>query len=243
MSNLFFIVAIIFAPVFATPQQDASLAKADQLFADRDNLDSLKHAAQITEQVAAREQSNFEAQWRLAKFRYYLADRESDKRKKSKLLEAGIEAAKRAIALNPKRAEGHFWFAANAGEYTDLQGGISALGYVKTIRKEFEAALAVDPSYENGAIYLALGEIDLNLPGLFGGNDKRGLERLEAGLKIAPNNAELKIAIAQVYSKKDKREEAKKLLKSVLESNDTARSRLEQEELRTKVRRLLDSMK
>lgn len=234
---------LILLPATAQASQPGPIERVDVLFAARDNGDNLKQATSMMEQLTAREPSNYEAWWRLARLKYYLADREKEQSKKSKLLQAGVEAAKRAVALDDKRVEAHFWFAANEGEYADLKGALQSLNLVKTIRKEFEAALGISPAYENGAIYSALGQIDLNLPRLLGGNERRGVERLEEGLKIGPNNAELAVTLAQVYEKKGRKDEARKLLESVLGGNDPGRSPAEMEELKTKARALLAKLK
>ncbi len=243
MRKLLFLSMLILLPVTARALQPNTLERADSLFAARDNGDSLKQATSLMEQLTTHEPANYEAWWRLARLRYYLADREKDSSKKSKMLQAGIDAARKAVALDDKRVEAHFWFAANEGEYADLKGALQSLNLVKTIRKEFEAALAIDPAYENGAIYSALGQIDLNLPRLLGGNDRRGIERLEEGIKVGPNNAELAVTLAEVYGKKGRKDEARKLLESVLSGNDTARSPSELAELKTKARALLDKLK
>lgn len=243
MPKLFILFSLIIFAVTAPALQPSPVERADVLFAARDTGDNLKQATLMMEQLTTREPSNYEAWWRLARLRYYLADREKDASKESKLLQTGIDAAKRAVALDDKRVEGHFWFAANEGEYADLKGALQSLNLVKTIRKEFEAALAINPAYENGAIYSALGQIDLNLPRLLGGNDRRGIERLEEGLKVGPNNAELAVTLAEVYSKKGRKDEARKLLESVLSGSDPARSPAELAELKTKARALLDKLK
>lgn len=243
MKNMLLLSILLLSPVLASSAQKEPSARADELFAARDNADNLQQGISVMEQLTTREPSNYEAWWRLARFRYYLGDREKDQAKKSKLFQAGIEAAKKGVALDGARVDAHFWFAANEGEYADLKGALQSLGLVKTIRKEFEAALAINPAYENGAIYSALGQIDLNLPRLLGGNERRGIERLEEGLKVGPTNAELKVTLAEVYQKKGKRDEAKKLVESVLSGNDPARSPIEMEELRTKARALLDKVK
>ena len=240
MSKLILISMLILVPAFGAglPQKE-SIPRADELFIARDNGDNLKQAVLLMEQLTAREPASYEAWWRLARARYYDADREKDQTKKTRLFQSGIEAAKKAVAADANRVEGHFWFAANQGEYADLRGALQSLGLVKTIRKEFEAALAIEPAYESGAIYSALGQIDLNLPRLFGGNERRGIAKLEEGIKVGPNNAELKITLAEVYQKKGRRDEARKLLESVLSVNDPARSPVEIEELRAKARALL----
>lgn len=234
---------LILAPGLRASAQTNSIARADEFFAARDNGDNLKQAASLMEQLTVHEPSNYDAWWRLSRLRYYLGDREKDPSKKTRLFQAGVDAAKKAVAIDDKRVEGHFWFAANEGEYADLKGVLQSLNLVKTIRKEFEAALAINPGFENGAIYSALGQIDLNLPRWLGGNEHRGIERLEEGLKIGANNAELRVTLAEVYQKKGRTDEARKLVESVLGSNDPARSAAELEELRTKARALLDKLK
>ena len=243
MKQLLVILALILSSSGAAIGQESPFAKADGLFTSRDNLDSLRQAIAMVEAQRVKEPANFEVVYRVAQYKYYLADREPDKTKRLKLYEAAIEAAKRAVALDPNRVEGHFWLAANQGEYADLKGALNALGLVKAVRKEFEAALAIDPTYKNGAIYLALGRIDLELPRLFGGNDGRGLARLEAGYQAAPTNAELKMALAETYEKKGRKDEARKLYQSIIDSPDPVRTPNELAELRTQARQHLEKMK
>src|SRR6185295_9016680 len=223
--------------------QGSPLARADELFAARDNTESLKQAVLLMEQLTTREAANYEAWWRLSRLRYYSGDRESDPTKKSRFFQAGVDAGKKAVALDDKRVEGHFWYAANEGEYADLKGALQSLGLVKTIRKEFEAALAIDPAFENGAIYSALGQIDWNLPRLLGGNERRAIERLEEGLKVGARNAELKVTLAGIYQKKGRSDEARRLLESVLSESDPARSPREMDELQAKARTLVEKLK
>lgn len=243
MRNLILILIIFLSPVLAYSAQQDPASRADELFAARDLADNLKQGVSLMEQLTAREPSNYEAWWRLARLRYYFADREKDQTKKTRVFQAGVEAGKKAVALDGARVEGHFWFAANQGEYADLKGALQSLGLVKTIRKEFEAALAINPAYENGAIYSALGQIDWNLPRLLGGNERRGIERLEEGLKVGHTNAELKVTLAEIYQKKGRRDEAKRMAESVLSVNDQTRSPVEMEELRAKARTVLDKLK
>jgi tetratricopeptide (TPR) repeat protein len=241
LTNLITTALMITWPVL--PAQDGPFEKADRLFASRDNVSSLQQAVLMMEEATARDKTNYEAFWRMAKYRYYLADAEADEPKKGRLIHSALDAAKKAVALDGSRVEGHFWLAAASGQLADMKGGISAVGLVKTIRKEFEAALAIDPSYENGASYLALGQIDLSLPRLLGGSERRGIARLEEGLKTYGSNAELKLALAEVYEKKGRKDEARKLLESILTTDDPARSANEIQDVRRKARALADKMK
>lgn len=243
MKSLTVIAVVLSSLCLQVVAQETSVAQADKLFAERDSTESLTHAAVLMGELAKREPANFEAFWRLARFKYYLADREKNNPAKSKVLQASMDAAKKAVELDPGRVEGHFWLGASTGEYADLKGALQSLSLVKTVRREFEAALAINPSYENGDIYSALGQIDLNLPRLFGGNERRGLERLEQGLKVGVNNLDLKLTLAEVYVKKARNDEARALLESLLGASDPARSHLEQEDIKAKARSLLEKLK
>jgi len=235
---------VLMATLAAMPFiQDDALSRADKLFIDRDNIDSLKQAISVLEVLVAKDQSSYEGFWRLAKLKYHLADRDTNQSNKEKLLQAAIAAGKKAVALDAGRVEGHFWLAASGGAYADLKGALQSLSLVKSIRREFEAAVAIDPKYENGDAYSALGQIDLNLPKLLGGNDKRGLERLEQGLEIGKTNADLKVTVAQVYIKRGRTNDARRLLESVINGTDPARSPQEQADLKSKAARLLAKLK
>jgi tetratricopeptide (TPR) repeat protein len=219
--------------------QETNLQKADRLYADRDKVESLKQAILLVE----KELTNYEAMWRLAKFKYYLSDTQTDEKQKIKLLQEGITAAEKAIKLDTTRAEGHFWMGATKGAYAELKGAFSAMGLVKSVRREFETALKIDPAYSKGTTHLALGELLLRLPALMGGSDKKGIQYLEEGLKYGPQNAELKLLLAEQYSKKDKKTEAKRLLEEIMKEEDPLRTPNEQADLRNKAQQLFAKMK
>jgi tetratricopeptide (TPR) repeat protein len=244
MINLVLILVLL-ASVFPlqAPVVDGPLKEADELYARRDEVEKLKQAATIAEKQIAANKADYEALWRLAKFRYYLADREPDKEKKLKLFQSGADTAKKAVAANPNRVEGHFWVGANTGEVASLKGALDSLAMIRTIRREFEAALAIDPTYGKGTIHLALAEMDLRLPRLFGGNERRGLQRLEAGLQFGEKNAELKLALAGVYIKKNRADQARPLLDSIIADADPLRTPVEMEGLRSKAKVMLEKMK
>jgi hypothetical protein len=238
MNSLIRITVLILAVSGSAFAQETAIQKADKLYADRDKVESLKQAVALVE----KDVSNYEAMWRLAKFKFYLSNLESEEAQKIAVLQAGITAAERAVKLDTNRVEGHFWLGVNKGKYADLKGGFAAFGLIKTVRRELETALNIDPAYARGTIHLALGEMALRVPRLLGGNDKRGIEMLEAGLKVGQANGELKLALAEQYEKKDRKAEAKKLLEEILKEADPLRTPLEQTSLRNRARQLLDKL-
>jgi tetratricopeptide (TPR) repeat protein len=237
------LILLLTAVLFSTPgAQDGDVRRADALFSDRDKVESLKQAIAILEQQRSRDASNYDVLWRLGKCNFYLSDRGQSEPERIKILEAGIDAARKAVALNDKRVEGHFWLGATQGSYAELKGAFTSLGLIRTIRREFEAAKAIDASYENGSVYVALGEMDLSLPRLLGGSDRRGFQTLEAGMAAFPNNAELRVTLGERYFKDGRRNEARRLLESVQSTSDPIRSPQELNELRSKAKKLIKEL-
>jgi tetratricopeptide (TPR) repeat protein len=239
MKRITFVLFIILAS-FVQAQND-TLPAADQLFADRDHSGNLQKAISILRDLAGTKPS-YDIYWRLAKYQYYLSELQPDKKARATALEAGMEAARKAVSLDPGKAEGHFWLASNCGEYADQKGIFKSLSLIKTIRTEFEEAFRIDPLYENGVVYLALGQLNLQLPGLLGGDHERGLQLLEKGLKAAPSNLDLKLTLAEIYTKKGRKMEARKLLEDVLSKDDPLATPGETEAMRAKARKQLAAM-
>jgi tetratricopeptide (TPR) repeat protein len=220
--------------------EESLLEKADRLFAARDNDHNLDQAVIILEDRLARDPKNCEIHWRLAKYKNYLADRVPDKESRIRYYEAAIAHAKRAVQIDDRRPEGHFWLAANYGQYAELKGPFKSLSLLKTIRQEFEKALAINSAFDHGNAYLALGEMYLRVPRLLGGNDRLGLELLETGLTVGPANADLHITLAEYYLKNGRKSDARKLLETVLTVEDPLQSPKEMVVLRNKSRALLE---
>src|SRR2546421_3461808 len=88
---------------------------ADALYADRANLASARRAAQLWSADLARDPNQFDAAWKLSRIDYWLG-RHASEAEGRRLFEQGIEAGRKASALQPNRPEGHFWTAANMGE-------------------------------------------------------------------------------------------------------------------------------
>src|SRR5687767_9963430 len=87
---------------------------ADALYADRANLERARQAEEIWNADLKVNPSSFETAWKLARVDYWLGGHAPQTARRG-YLERGIEAARKAIALEPNRPEGYFWMAANMG--------------------------------------------------------------------------------------------------------------------------------
>jgi tetratricopeptide (TPR) repeat protein len=241
VQTLLFCGSLAALPV-SLKSQPSPLAQAEALFADRDHGDALKKAVSSLESWLKEDPANYQALWRLSKYKYYLSHRESGQSAKIKLLEQAIENGKQAVQRDNTQPEGHFWLAVSYGRYAELKGLFSSLWLLKTIRSGFETVFKIDANHEDGSVYLALGEMDIRLPWFFGGNTRRGISRLEDGLRLNPRNAELARFLGETYLKAGRREEGRKLLLSVMKLDDPCRSPKELAEIRTGVQQELDNL-
>jgi len=225
-SSIFSIVVVcfLFSSVFAQPKASASTVpvsanpfqEADWLFTFGEDAERDKQSLAVIERALAGNGNDYQWQWRAARVYYYVGDA-AGKTEKLPFFEKGMNAGRRAIAEQPNAVEGHFWLAANYGGYSEQKGAFKALTLVKKIRAEMETVLRLNDSYQDGGAYLALGEMDRQLPRLIGGNLNRAIQRLEQGVKIAPDNLEMKLALAQAYQEAGRKEDARRYYQEIIQ--------------------------
>jgi tetratricopeptide (TPR) repeat protein len=175
------------------------IAQAEKYYAGREKIENAREAVAVMRRARMSDYNNYEAAWKLSKFDYFLGTHEADDKAKLEAFREGIAAAQAAIKLAPDKPDGHFWLGANLGARGEVQGTLLALPDIPQIRSEMETVIKLDESYEGGSAYLALGQIDLELPELMGGDRKRAVEELEKGVKVADDNALLRLSLAEAY--------------------------------------------
>jgi tetratricopeptide (TPR) repeat protein len=227
--------ALVFIALTACATWAQTFQEADHLFTYGDDASRDQQALAVIEKALANDGNNYQWLWRAARARYHVGD-EARKADKLKHFESGIAYAQRAVAQLPNAVEGHFWLGANYGGYSQVKGAFSALATVKKIRAEMETVLRLNAAYADGSAYLALGELDRQLPRLLGGNVGRAITRLEMGVKVAPRNLEMKYALAQAYQENGRKEDARHQINELMQA--TARNRAERN-VQDKARKLL----
>ena len=213
MSRRVAFVALIVLSTAAVRAQEA--ADPDRLYADREKLSSALDASSIWEARLAKNPRDFESAWKLARNCYWLGGHvpEGERRKQ---FERGMDAAMKAIELQPNRPEGHFWLAADMGAMAEgfgLRNGIKYRGPIKT---ELETVLMIDAGFQQGSADRALGRWYLRVPRLFGGSKDKSVEHLKKSLTYAPESTATHFFLAETYLEMDKKDDAKRELQTVL---------------------------
>jgi predicted Zn-dependent protease len=201
-------------PAVDSKRMTQLLAQADSLYAQRSDLNRVREAIALLYSSKA---SGYEVAWRLSQFNYYLGDNSPDQSEREQAFNYGILTGKAAVASDPEKPEGHFWLGANMGGQAQMKGPLSGLKYVSDIRREMETVIKLDERYMGGSAYMALGQIDLDLPGFLGGDSKRAVEYLEKGVQVDDENHRMRLLLAKAYLSVGRKEDARRQLLTLLE--------------------------
>src|SRR5438093_12171496 len=213
-------------------------SEADRLYAARVNVQNARSAADLWAAQLSSNPGSFEAAWKLARADYWLGGHAPESERRA-LLENGIDAGRKAAAIAPTRAEGHFWIAANMGGLAESFGLRAGLRYRKAIKNELETVLRLDPAFQEGSADRALGRWYFKVPGLFGGSKKQAERHLRASLAYNEHSTASHFFLAELMTKTGRTEAARAELKRVLEAPFDPDWEPENQEFKQKAERLL----
>ena len=229
-------------PTASTTETSASLlTQAEQFYAHRDDLKQLEQGIVLLRQVEATDPNNYDANWRIAKFSYYLASHtEGDYQ--NRVFREGVNAGKAAVALQPERPDGHFWLGANYGGALQAET-ITGLASIGDVRNEMDTVLKLNEGYQDGSAYMVLGLLDLKAPKIVGGNPQKAVSEFEKGLQFGKGNAFLRIHLAEAYQAVGRNSDAQQQLNAILSMTPDPNYVPELKEAQAQARQMLAKMK
>jgi len=192
--------------------------------------------------VLGADPKNFELSWKLARADYWLGGHTPEAERRT-FLENGIDAARKAIAAEPNRPEGHFWMAANMGALAESFGLRQGLKYRKPVKEALETTLRLDSAFQQGSADRALGRWYFKVPGLFGGSHTQAEAHLRASLRYNPNSTASHFFLAEVLIDDGRKDEARAELQRVIDGPLDPEWTPEDREFKDKARRLLSTLK
>jgi tetratricopeptide (TPR) repeat protein len=188
------------------------------LYKDRENLASARKATEIWEARLKADRRDFDSAQKLSKARYWLGTNGLPENERKAALEAGIAAARIAIALDAKRPEGHFWLAANMGALAESFGMRQGIRYRGPIKDALLTTLKLDPAFLHGSADRALGRWYYKVPGLFGGSDRLSEEYLRKSLKYNPNSVISLLFLGDTLAELGRKDEARKAYQAAIDA-------------------------
>jgi tetratricopeptide (TPR) repeat protein len=190
----------------------------DALYKDRENLISARRATGIWQSRLQANAKDFESAYKLSQARYWLGTNGLPEAERKAALEAGIAAARTAIAINAARPEGHFWLAANMGALAESFGLRQGIKYRGQIKDALLATLKIDPAFLQGSADRALGRWYFKVPGLFGGSNKRSEEHLRKSLTYHPTSVISLLFLGDTLADEGRRDEARKAYQAAIDA-------------------------
>jgi len=226
-------ILLFYLPVLAGQSADP-----DRLYADRANIASARRAAEAWTSALASDPRNFDAAWKLARADYWLGGHAAEPERRG-YLEAGIDAGRKAAALQASRPEGPFWIAANMGALAESYGMRQGLKYRKPIKESLETVLRLDPAFMEGSADRALGRWYFKVPRLFGGDRKLSETHLRKSLSYNPDSTVSHFFLGELLDDEGRNAEARAEWQRVLDAPLSRDWAPEDQEFKEKARRAL----
>jgi tetratricopeptide (TPR) repeat protein len=194
---------------------DETLAKADALFKQREDISKLRDAVNLVAQVRNPDNRNFDVEAAFAKYNCFLGRQTTDETEKQKAFDAGEASAQIASRLQPEKPDGYFWYGANLGEESKMSPVTVGIKAVDDIREAMNKVVEIDPGFQGASAYDILAQVELNTR-LMGGKAEKAVEYLEKAISIEKNNTYLYVHLAQAYLAVKQPEKAKQQLNHAL---------------------------
>lgn len=226
------VAAVVEIPVVEVPVVVPPPAPKDDLtiaaeLIDMKGLDNYKKALDLCMAAVKSDPNNFKANWMAAEScRKYGMDAQelnlADWKDTCKLYgKKGMAYGETAIALNPKKVDGYYWYGMNVGIYADATSILTALkeGLKDKTQESFETAYKIDKKYDRAGPIAALGRFWNVLPWPLNDDDKSldyYREYMQTEFFAIPETAQVNVHIAELLMEDSSTEnEAKNLLKQV----------------------------
>jgi hypothetical protein len=207
------------APGAGASADSSVVARMDDLWQSKDDLDSVRRLIETGEQAAA-DRADFEIAWRIARACVWLGSLQENRAFRKALAVKGMEWGRKAKELEPQRVEGHYYYASTVGQYGTTIGMVTAVA--EGIAGKFEESMGrsyeIDRDYDEGGPMIALGRFLYLLPW-----PKRDLKRsrllLEEVRQRHPGRLIGRVYLADTYYALDEKKKARRELHHILRSD------------------------
>lgn len=196
---------------------DVRMPEVDLLLAGKDQA-SLDRAVAVLQRIAAEEGENAEILCLLAEAHFYYGDWFSGT-EQIQIWEQGEQYARRALELDPRSADAHYWVAAMLGKIGRARGILRSLLLVNPMLEHLETALEIDK--EHSWAHYVLSHLYSELPPkpLGRGDRSQALFYARSAFELEPEEPEFVLQYAKLLLKEKQEEEALSLLREALQAS------------------------
>ncbi len=228
------------SPGASMEQISTARASAEQLFAQRNDLDKLREAIKLIGAVRNPDKRDYDVEWTFARYNYFLGRRTENESEAEKAFNSGKDAAKIAVNVDPNRPEGNFWFGANLGELCKRSPITVGIRNVDDVREAMKKVIAVNPGYQGASAYDVLGQIELATRNKDGTAEK-AVEYLEKALELEKGNSGIYVHLAEAYLAMNRDAEARRQIDHLFKMKPNPEYEREHQDSVDEARKLLAS--
>lgn len=202
-------------PLFSQEPEEL-IAQGDKLYAEMKDIATAQEALSKYREAAIKAENKFEVFWKLSRILYYIGAKTESNKEKNVIFGQGIYYAKKAVALEPEKPDGHYWLGVNYGVYGEARGVLKSLSLVKPIKNAMKKVIELDRGYEDGGPDRVLGRVYFKVPGIAGGSKNKSLEHLLKSKELGPNDALTRCYLADTLLSLKEVDKAREELEYVL---------------------------
>lgn len=187
--------------IFSLQAQAAAKELLDQAqvtYNQRAARDRGLEGIELWKQALGVDSQNYEASWKLARAHYWLGNR-SEEKDQEKIFEAGKNYAEKAVAINGKGVEGHYWLGVCAGRLAESIGKIKQLTMIGTIKREMETVLELDPNHAGAHHVLGVLYRKAPMRPISVGNKKKALQYEKRAVELDAGSIRYAAGLAEAY--------------------------------------------
>jgi len=156
--------------------------------------------------------------WQFARACFDLADFATNETRRAAIAREGIAACQELLARETNSAPGHYYLAMNYGQLARAEApSVAAYRLVKQIENEFKTAADLDKSFDYAGPERCLGLLYRDAPGwpFSIGSKRKARDFLEQAAKLAPDDPENHLNLAESYLQWHESDSAKSELKTL----------------------------
>jgi tetratricopeptide (TPR) repeat protein len=162
---------------------------------------------------------SYELLWRGARACAWLTEEFTEKNTRASYAQKGVDYARRAIELEPKRVEAHYYLGINLGQSATTKT-VGAYSMVPKVVKAAESAMAIDERFDHAGPPRLYGTVFAKAPAWpasIGDLDK-GIQFLSRAVQLAPEYPQNHLHYGDALLSDGKLNEAEAEYKKVLEA-------------------------
>lgn len=199
----------VVSPEADATSRDEGFSKAMGIYAQRAEVTKHVEAVSAFSELAKAHPNDREVQFWCARTASYAAHRIFDTKVKQKIAGRGVKCAQRMLNADPTDYDGRLWWILCRLRYESGRNPIDALKAAPKF-KVFIAKM-IKKSPKRAAAYMMLGVLMRELPGkpVSFGDPARALKLLQRADKLAPNEPEILLELANAYRKTEQLDKAR----------------------------------